>query len=174
MRGALCGLWCPSQHCAVEFFEFEFVKFLIGQSIALLVCTWLGVNFCFVCLRTRINDKRRPEFSFVPKCDTQIRIFKYGGGKEVATGGRNSKRNFSTSLWQGFVEKFVLEHELDAQMETIETKPASKGNDGVKTYETSIWWKLWKKISLRRKLMKFKCILLKWKHPKIGNCWTKR
>ena len=55
---------------------------------------------------------------------------KYGfsnmGGKEVAGGGRNSKRNFSTSLWQGFVEKFVLEHELAAQMETIETKQPPK------------------------------------------------
>ena len=64
------------------------------------------------------------------------------------------------------MEKFVLEHELAAQMETIETKTASKGNDGVKTYETNIWWKLWKKISLRRKLMKFEWNLLKWKHPK--------
>ena len=98
MRGALCGLWCPSQHCAVEFFEFEFVKFLIGQSIALLVCTWLGVNFCFVCLRTRINDKRRPEFSFVPKCDTQIRIFKYGGKRSRGRGKKFKKELFNLSV----------------------------------------------------------------------------
>ena len=36
-----------------QLFSFEFVKFCIGQSIVLLVCTCLGVNFCFVCLRTR-------------------------------------------------------------------------------------------------------------------------
>ena len=70
-----------------------------------LVCTSLGVNFSFVCL-TRINDKRRLEFSFVPNCDIQIH-FQIRGKKNSPPGRRNSNTDFSTSLTE-VKEKFAL------------------------------------------------------------------
>ena len=173
MRGALYRLWCPSQHCAVEFFEFEFVKFLIGQSIALLVCTWLGVNFCFVCLRTRINDKRRPEFSFVPKCDTQIRIFKYGGKISRGRGKKFKKELFNLSV-TGVCGKVCARTWTGR----------SDGNYWNKNSLQRRWWSqnLWNKYLMKtmeenqfeKKTNEVWMESVEMKASYDGNCWTKR